>query len=188
MSKDFLRFMRDRVSRSQLVEPAPSQSEWQEILDAASRAADHGGLKPWRFKVYSGSGREQIGQAYWLHAKSEVPELSDDKAETFIKKAFRAPAILLVYADLVEHPKVPQFEQLMAASAAAQQALLGLDALGYGGMWRTGPAVFTDIAKDLFGLEENQHVVGLIYAGTPTHTPNRVEDTGLSERLEFIDQ
>ncbi|MBM6550010.1 nitroreductase family protein [Marinomonas ostreistagni] len=188
MSKDFLRFMRDRVSKNQLVEPAPSKAEWHEILDAASRAADHGGLKPWRFQVYSGEGREQVGQAYWLHAKAEVPELSDDKAVTFIKKAFRAPAIVLVYADLVDHPKVPQFEQLMAASAAAQQVLLGLDALGYGGMWRTGPAVFTDTAKDLFGLEPNQHVVGLIYAGTASHIPPRVEDTGVTERVTFIDQ
>ena len=187
MSKDFLRFMRDRVSRNQLAEPAPSKEEWFDILEAASRAADHGSLKPWRFKVFSGSGREQVGQVYWQHAKSEVPELTDDKAETFIKKAFRAPAILLVYADIVHHPKVPEFEQLMAASAAAQQALLGLDALGYGGIWRTGPAVFTDTAKDLFDLNENQQVVGLIYAGTPTQTPNRVADTGLEERLSFVD-
>lgn len=188
MSKDFLRFMRDRVSKNQLVEPAPSREEWHDILDAASRAADHGGLKPWRFKVYSGAGREQVGQAYWLHAKSEVPELSDDKAETFINKAFRAPAIILVYADLVDHPKVPHFEQLMASAAAAQQVLLGLDALGYGGMWRTGPAVFTELAKDLFEMEPNQHVVGLIYAGTPSHTPPRVENTGINERLTFVDQ
>ncbi len=188
MSKDFLQFMRNRVSKNQLEAPAPSHDEWFEILDAASRAADHGALKPWRFRVYEGEGRRQLGELYWQHAKKEVDSLTDEKAESFIKKAYRAPAVLLVYAELVDHPKVPEFEQLMAASAAAQQVLLGLDALGYGAMWRTGPAVFTNHAKALLGLQANHHVVGLIYAGTPTNTPQPVQDTGITERLSFIDK
>lgn len=180
--------MRDRVSNPQLTEPAPTRDQWWDLLDAASRAADHGGLKPWRFKVFEGEARAKIGQAYWLHAKSEVAQLTDDKADSFIKKAFRAPQILLVYADVVAHPKVPEFEQLMAVAAAAQQALLGLNAFGYAGIWRTGPAVFTDEAKALWGLSENQQVVGLIYAGTAAHEVARVENTGLVERLVFVDK
>lgn len=186
MSKNFLRFMRDRVSNNQLVEPAPSHDEWWEILDAASRAADHDGLKPWRFKIYEGDVRRQVGEVYWQHAKSEVAQLTDDKAEAFIKKAYRAPTILLVYADIVDHHKVPDFEQLMAVAAASQQVLLGLEALGYAGIWRTGPAVFTSKAKELFGLETHQQVVGLIYAGTASVTAKRVEDTGISERVVFV--
>ena len=188
MSKDFLRFMRDRVSVNQLEEPAPSKDEWLEILDAASRAADHGGLKPWRFRIYEGEGRRKLGELYWQHAKSEVPELSEEKAESFIKKAYRAPTILLIYAEIVDHPKVPDFEQLMSTSAAAQQVLLGLDALGYGGIWRTGPAVFTDETKSLLDLQVNHHVVGLLYVGTPKAIPPRVEDTGITERMTFIDK
>ncbi|CUB03916.1 nitroreductase family protein [Marinomonas fungiae] len=186
MSKDFLQFMRDRVSNNQLAEPAPTHSEWREILDAASRAADHGNLKPWRFKVYEGDARSQVGEVYWQHAKSEVEQLSDDKADVFIKKAYRAPAILLVYADLIEHPKVPEMEQLMAVAASAQQALLGLNALGYAGIWRTGPAVFTDAAKNQLGLTENQQVVGLIYVGTASAEVTPVENTGIDERLTFV--
>lgn len=188
MSKDFLHFMRDRVSNNQLTEPAPTREEWREILDAASRAADHGNLKPWRFKVYEGDARSQVGQVYWQHAKSEVEQLSDDKAEVFIKKAYRAPTILLVYADLVEHPKVPEFEQLMAVAASAQQALLGLNALGYAGIWRTGPAVFTDEAKTQLGLTENQQVVGLIYVGSASAEVKPVEETGIDERLMFVSE
>ncbi|MCO4785779.1 nitroreductase family protein [Marinomonas atlantica] len=188
MSKDFLRFIRDRVSNNQLVEPAPSHEEWLEILDAASRAADHGNLKPWRFKIFEGEGRRKVGEVYWRHAKSEVEQLSDDKAEVFIKKAFRAPTVLLVYADIVDHPKVPEFEQLMAVAASAQQVLLGVEALDYAGIWRTGPAVFTDDAKEQLGLEPNQQVVGLIYVGTASVQAKRVEDTGITERITFVSE
>ena len=188
MSKDFLHFMRDRVSNNQLTEPAPSHDEWWDILDAASRAADHGNLKPWRFKIYEGDARRKVGEVYWRHAKSEVEQLSDDKADVFIKKAFRAPAILLVYADIIDHPKVPEFEQLMAVAASSQQVLLGVEALGYAGIWRTGPAVFTDDAKEQLGLEANQQVVGLIYVGTPSVQAKRVEDTGVAERIVFVSE
>jgi len=186
MSKEFITFMRNRVSQPLLNAPAPTQNEWESILDAASRAADHGNLKPWRFRIYEGEGRAKLGQIYWHHALSEVVSMPESKEEAFIKKAFRAPAVLLVYARIQEHPKVPEVEQVMASSAAAQQVLLGLSALGYGGMWRSGPACFTEKTKELLGLEQNDQIIGLIYAGTPEKVASSVADTKLSERLEWV--
>ncbi|TPE55517.1 nitroreductase [Maribrevibacterium harenarium] len=188
MSKEFVSFMRRRVSAATLDIPAPNKAEWRTILDAASRAADHGNLKPWRFRVYQGEARAQIGEIYWQHAKAEVPELPEDKKAGFVKKAYRAPAILMVYANVVEHPKVPRDEQIMATAAAAQQALLGLDAYGFGGIWRTGPACFTEQTKQLLGLAPNEEVVGLIYCGTPTQDLVYVGDTGIDDRLTFVDE
>ncbi|TDO96792.1 nitroreductase family protein [Marinomonas balearica] len=184
MSKDFLTFMRNRVSQPKLNAPAPTKEEWDEILEAASRAADHGGLKPWRFKVYEGEGRKKLGEIYWQHAKSEVDALPEEKKDSFIKKAFRAPQVLLIYANIVEHPKVPNVEQVMAVSAAAQQVLLGLNALGFGAMWRSGPACFTERTNSLLGLETTDQIVGLIYVGTPdtlSITPKHVDLEGCVE-------
>ncbi|MBD5772068.1 nitroreductase family protein [Marinomonas colpomeniae] len=186
MSKEFIEFMRNRVSQPSLEAPAPSQSDWELVLDAASRAADHGNLKPWRFRIYEGEGRAKLGQVYWHHALNEVDSMPKSKEEGFIKKAYRAPAILLVYARIQENPKVPSIEQVMAASAAAQQVLLGLNALGYGGMWRSGPACFTQKTKELLSLEENDQIIGLIYVGTPITAAKPILDTKLEEHLEWV--
>ncbi|BFM48260.1 nitroreductase [Marinomonas sp. THO17] len=186
MSKDFLTFIRNRVSQPALTSPAPSENEWRDILDAASRAADHGNLKPWRYRIYEAEGRNKLGEIYWQHALAEVPDLPDNKRESFINKAFRAPAVLLVYASIQEHPKVPAIEQVMATSAAAQQVLLGLNALGYGGMWRSGPACFTQKTKDLLQLQGNDQIVGLIYVGTPKDAEKVVQETHLEERLSWV--
>lgn len=189
MSNDFIQFMRHRVSQPGLELPAPNKDEWLAVLDAASRAADHGGLKPWRFRIYEGEGRQALGQIYWHQACSELHDLDPSKEISFIKKAFRAPAILLVYAHTQEHPKVPPIEQIMAASAAAQQAMLGLNALGYGTMWRSGPACFTQKTKDLLNLDMIDQIVGLIYVGTPTSKKsNPIENTGIHDRVEWIDK
>ncbi|WP_421851957.1 nitroreductase family protein [Marinomonas sp.] len=186
MSKEFITFMRNRVSQPALNLPAPTESEWESILSAASRAADHGNLKPWRFCIFEGEGRAKLGEIYWHHALSEVDTMPESKKEAFIKKAYRAPAVLLVYAKIQDHPTVPPIEQVMAASAAAQQVLLGLNALGYGGMWRSGPACFTQKTKELLSLQDNDQIVGLIYAGTPKEKPENIPGVDLSNHLEWV--
>jgi nitroreductase len=186
MSKEFITFMRNRVSQSLLITPAPTSVEWTSILSAASRAPDHGNLKPWRFRIYEGEGRAKLGQVYWQHALSEVNSIPANKEEAFIKKAFRAPTVLLVYANIQKHPKVPEIEQVMAVSAATQQVLLGLSALGYGAIWRSGPACFTQKTKALLSLKETDQIVGLIYVGTPKEKPSSIPEVDLGNHLEWV--
>ncbi|NVK73199.1 MAG: nitroreductase [Oceanospirillaceae bacterium] len=186
MSKEIIDFMRNRVSEPTLIAPSPSESEWLSILNAASRAPDHGNLKPWRFCIYEGEGRSKLGQIYWQHALSELDSMPAEKEEAFVKKAYRAPAILLVYAHIQEHPKVPPIEQIMAASAAAQQAILGLNSLGYGAMWRSGPACFTQKTKTLLGLESNDQIVGLIYTGKSVDKKQPLIEVELERRLKWV--
>ena len=186
MNKEFIRFMRNRVSQPALNAPAPTEEDWELVLSAASRAADHGNLKPWRFCIFEGEGREKLGQIYWHHALSELESMPESKKEGFIKKAYRAPAVLLIYAKIQSHPKVPAIEQVMATSAAAQQVLLGLNALGYGAMWRSGPACFTQKTKELLNLDQNDQIVGLIYVGTPNEIPAFIPEVDIESHLTWV--
>ena len=112
--------------------------------------------------------------------------MPESKEDAFVKKAYRAPAVLLIYARIQDHPKVPPIEQIMAASAAAQQVLLGLNALGYGGIWRSGPACFTQKTKDLLSLEKNDQIIGLIYAGTPKEESTFIPEVELGAHLKWV--
>jgi nitroreductase len=47
---------------AELKAPAPSDAEIETILTAAARVPDHGRLVPWRFILYRGEAREQIGE------------------------------------------------------------------------------------------------------------------------------
>ncbi|MCB5160478.1 nitroreductase family protein [Marinomonas algarum] len=186
MGQEFIEFMRNRVSHAALEAPSPSEDEWRGILSAASRAADHGNLKPWRFRIFEGEGRNALGQVYWQHALSEVASLPKDKEDAFVRKAFRSPAVLLIYAHIQDHPKVPAIEQIMAASAVAQQVLLGVDALGYGAIWRSGPACFTEKTKELLALEANDQIIGLIYIGTPKNAVESKPDVDIDSLLTWV--
>ena len=58
---DFL-LTRSSVPIPDLHEPAPGESEIKTILTIASRVPDHGRLAPWRFILYRGAAREEIGK------------------------------------------------------------------------------------------------------------------------------
>lgn len=179
-------FIRNRTSQSALIAPAPTRDEWVDILTAASRAADHGCLKTWRYRIYQGESLNQLGECYWRHAQTEMPDLSSAKRDNFIQKAHRAPTVLLVYAALEEHPKVPMIEQTMSVAAATQQILLGLCAKGYGAIWRTGPVAHSEQTKTLLNLKPQDQIIGFIYVGTPKNDNKHVKEVDLEGRLEWF--
>lgn len=186
--KDIIEFMRNRVSQADLTQPAPTKEEWREILTAASRAADHANLQPWRYRIYQGKGLDKLGECYWQHARSETADMPDSKRDNFIQKAHRAPAVLLVYASLQEHPKVPVIEQTMTVAAATQQVLLGLNAKGYGAIWRSGPVAHSERTKALLGLQQQDQIIGFIYVGTGKKAKASSKNVSLEGRLEWCEE
>ena len=56
----FLTTRRSTVARM-MGEPAPTDTELRQIMEAGMRVPDHGRLTPWRFIVIRGEGREAIG-------------------------------------------------------------------------------------------------------------------------------
>jgi len=185
--KEFIQFMRERSSQNALLKPAPSKGEWQCILEAASRAADHGAIKPWRYQIYSGQSLDLLGECYWQHALATTPDMPLAKKDNFIQKAHRAPAVLVVYAALEDHNKVPEIEQTMAVSAATQQVLLGLEAFGYGAIWRTGPVAHSDLTKQLLKIDNKHQIIGFIYVGTPKSADKKVKEVDLTGHLEWFE-
>lgn len=160
-----------RVSSPRLTEPAPNKQELEKIFKSALRAPDHMRLKPWRYLVIEGESRHKLGQLY-LSVSQSLAEangetLDDIKAERLKTMALRAPMIIVAIASVTEHPKVPKEEQVLSCGVGVGYMLVALQALGYGGVWRTGDISLNgDVCKGL-GLQEHECIVGFLYLGTP---------------------
>lgn len=156
-----------RQSVARLAEPAPQGAQRDQIFRAALRAPDHGRLLPWRFLVVEGEGRERLGNALataWLRAR---PDASPEELAKLRAGPLRAPLVLVVTACVVDHPKVPEQEQLLSVACAVQNMLLAAHALGFGGMWRSGAATYIPELRDELGLPADRRVLGFLYVGTP---------------------
>lgn len=160
-----------RRSIARLTEPAPDAAELSTILRAAAAAPDHGELRPWRFVVLRGRGKEAFGEvlaeAYLrrVAAAGGTPEPAKLSKER--TKLNRAPLVIVVCAVHHHDDKIPWDDQVGAAHAAAQNLLLAATALGYGSMWRTGPPVLDSYVKLALGLSDHDAIAGFLYVGTP---------------------
>jgi nitroreductase len=156
----------ERRSAKTLADPAPDAGALELLLECASRAPDHGRLRPWRFIVIRGAARERLGELMADQLRRKQPAASAEALQRERQKALRAPLIIVVAAVCNATARIPPIEQILAAGAAAQNMMLAAPALGFGAMWKTGDPAYDDTVKVTLGLEAGDAIVGFLYLGT----------------------
>lgn len=163
---DAIELLQTRASSGKLTEPAPDAETLRLAFEAAARAPDHAGLRPWRVHVIRGAARERLGALMADVMRRNQPNATPEELTQASNKALRAPLIIAVGAIIKPHPKVPEVEQVLAAGAAAHAILLAMHARGFAAMWRTGAPVYDAAVKQAFGYGPADKLIGFIYAGT----------------------
>lgn len=172
---DAITLLTTRYSSSRLTEPAPQGDTLQLIKQAALRVPDHGGLRPWRFVVFSGKqALSKLGDIFAEAALEEDPTISNDLLERARQLPLRAPLVIACIAKCREHHKVPVAEQVQSAACAVMAMQQAAFALGFGGIWRTGAYTQYEFVRQALGLAEDDEIVGYLYLGTcASETPQR---------------
>jgi len=181
--KELIDLILGRRSIGRLTEPAPDDDELRRILEAAVSAPDHLELRPWRFVLLRGEAKDAFGEVLVKSYEARVAAVGGQPTDGQLKKERtklgRAPLVIVVCAVNQHNDEIPWIEQLLAAGAAAENMLLATKALGYDGMWRTGPAAYDHKVMHAIGLSDHDAIVGFIYIGTaqegrelPPHEPD----------------
>jgi len=155
-----------RSSSAQFGTPGPTKQDIDQMIAASVTAADHGRIRPWRFVVMRGEGRERLASAMeeqLLASNSAATPADREKAR---QKALRAPVVIALLCKPKVGHKVPISEQSHAVAAAGAHLMLAANALGYGASWKTGDLVYQPVLRSLLGLEDQDSIIGLFYIGT----------------------
>jgi len=152
-----------RQSNPFLIEPLPKQAHLDIILQAAMCVPDHAALSPWHFTLVKEQGLTKLSNIF----VEAITQKNGDESqkEKASKMPFRAPLIIVISTNYVDH-KVPKQEQLIAAGCAAHAMQMAAFALGYGAMWRTGDLSFDDHVKKALNITLDNDIVGFLYVGT----------------------
>ncbi|MFC3609608.1 nitroreductase family protein [Stutzerimonas tarimensis] len=172
-----LELLLGRVSVSRLGEPAPDTAQLETLFKAAFRAPDHGQLRPWRFLTVQGDARERLGELL-AEAVGRQPEAKSEAEAKARKMPLRAPLVVIAIGCPQVHAKIPPGEQLLTVGCAVHGMLLAAQAIGLGGIWRTGPLAYDVHVAAGLGLAEHEQILGFLYLGTPEgalRTPPVVE-------------
>jgi nitroreductase len=160
----------------------------EKILAAGVQAPNHYKVRPWQFIVLTGSARERLGEVIAQSLHKRNPQATDEALSKERHKPLRAPVLIAVG---VHHPgleKVLDIENVVAVSAAIQNMLLAVHALGLAGMIRTGDPATDPQVKEFLGLSLDQHLLGFLYIGYPIdeHTP--VERPSFEDRTTWLEE
>lgn len=162
---DALELLLNRRSASRLTDPAPAGDVLHNIIRAGMRAPDHGALRPWRFVLVVGEGRDRLSEL--LHQSAIKAGMDDKGIEKARQAPFRAPLIIVVVAWCDTQSKVPHQEQVLSAGCAVQAMQMAALAQGFNGIWRTGLWATQDEVKQAFGCRAQDEIAGFLYLGTP---------------------
>jgi nitroreductase len=174
------------------VKPDPIEKEKiEKLLESATWAPNHYHTEPWKFFVLTGEGRRPLGRTLAEIAKEDMDDPKTEENQGKLKKAeekpFRAPVIITVAVTPSNHPKVIDIEEAGAVNAAIQNMLLAAHALGLGAIWRTGKPAYHSKIKQLFGLREQDEVLGFIYIGYPDIPHREGKRVSFREKVKWIE-
>src|SRR5262247_1577503 len=150
----------------ELIGPGPSAAEIETLLTIASRVPDHGKLAPWRFIVFEGEARLAAGQAIETAFRAKYPDAKPEHLDYERKRLAPAPLVTAVVSRAAPHVKIPEWEQVLSAGAAAMNLVLAAHALGYGANWITGWCAYDRRVLDALGLAPHERIAGFIHIGT----------------------
>jgi nitroreductase len=151
--------------------PAPSPAEIDTLLTVASRVPDHGKLAPWRFIVFEGDARQKAGDAIVAAFAANYPDAKPEQIAFERGRLTRAPLVVAVVSRAEPHVKIPEWEQVLSAGAAAMNLVLAAHALGFGASWITEWYAYDRSVLDALGLAPHERIAGFVHIGRPPGPP-----------------
>jgi nitroreductase len=163
-------FLQTRKSGSAkaMGEPGPSPTQVSEILSIAVRVPDHGKLNPWRFVLFDGMARADIGAAFAARWKVLHPDHGGESLAFQRGLFLRAPVVIAVVSTAAAHAKIPEWEQVMSSAAVCYNMVLAATAMGFDAQWQTDWVAYDAGATAAMGLSAHERIAGFIYIGTTT--------------------
>jgi nitroreductase len=168
MRADVLAEVIRRRRTSLLMDPERSVDDAviEHVCELATWAPNHKRTWPWRFAVFTGTGRDRLGMAF--ADDLEQARIADDaKVAKTRTKYRRAPVVVVVGCDPHQHPTFHD-ENRDAVAAGIQNLLLGATAAGLASFWSTAPALCGPATLELCGFAPETRIIGVVYLGWPS--------------------
>src|SRR5262245_25357493 len=162
---------RRSVKPIELTGPPPGPAELDTLLTIASRVPDHGKLTPWRFIVFEGEARAKAGELIAAVFKTANPHATSDQIAFERNRLARAPLVIAVVSRAAPHVKIPEWEQVLSAGAAAMNLVTAAHSLGFAASWLTEWYAYDRAVLDALGLAPNEKIVGFVHIGRATQPP-----------------
>ncbi|TVP49986.1 MAG: nitroreductase [Mongoliibacter sp.] len=142
----------------------------QEMLENANWAPTHKLTEPWSFTVFSGAGLQKFADFQSERYRERATKNGNFVEATYNKlkeNPLKASHIIAIKMKRDLKANLPVMEEIAAVSMAVQNMYLTASAHGLAAYWGTGGPTFWPEAKEWFGLEEEDMLMGFFYVAKP---------------------
>jgi len=155
------------------------------LLINANHAPTHRLTEPWRFKVFVGAGKTNLGHFLANKYLEITPEAIEGKAEKIKKNCEKAGVVIaiILHRDLQE--RVPEWEENASVAMSVQNMWLALDQYELGGYW-SSPGL-TQYLGEHVNLKENEKCIGFFYIGACEPLERIVKKGPIEEKVEWVE-
>lgn len=139
-----------------------------QILENANWAPTHKLTEPWRFVVFTGGGLTRLAnlQAACYKKVTEADgTFKEDKYQSLLTKPHLSSHIIAIGMKRDPKNSVPEVEEIGAVFCAVQNMYLTAAAYGVGAYLSTGGITYFDAARELFGLDTKDKLIGFFHLG-----------------------
>jgi len=158
----------------------------EKLLAAAVQAPNHYNVRPWRFVVLTGKGREKLGDVMAESFHKKFPDVPDEALNKERAKPLRSPLLIAVGVDKPTEAKVLEIENICATAAACENLLLAAQGLGLAAQWRTGDPARDPAVKEFLGFEADQLILAFLYIGYADPTTPK-ERPSFEDRVRWVE-
>ena len=162
----------------------------KKILENANWAPTHKLTEPWRFVVFTGDGLKRLAESQAGVYKSVTQTngtFKEDRYQNLLTKPMQSSHIIVVGMKRDEKKSVPEVEEIGAVFCAVQNMYLTATAYGVGGYLSTGGITYFDEAKEIFGLDKDDRLIGFFNVGTPNQLPPQGKRKSIDEKVTWWD-
>ena len=144
-----------------------------ELCELAQWAPNHKRTWPWRFALFTGEGRQRLGEAFVADMNDRDFGDEGKRAKTLTKYT-RTPAVLVIGAAAADNQSRHD-ENRDAVAAGIQNILLGATTLGLATYWGTAPLIDSPRVLELCGFKPDVRLVNVMYLGWALDAPTPPE-------------
>lgn len=139
-----------------------------QMLKNANWAPTHKLTEPWRFNVFTGAGLIKLaqfqGEIYKKVTRADN-SFKEDRYQNLLTKPMQSSHIISIGMKRDPKKSVPEIEEIGAVFCAVQNMYLTATAYGVGAYLSTGGITYFEEAKEFFGLEKEDKLLGFFHLG-----------------------
>ncbi|MEX0766453.1 MAG: nitroreductase [bacterium] len=161
----------------------------QRLLDVAVWVPNHRMTEPWQFYVLGETTKRKFAEIRRDFRKQSLPNPDAPEVKPALQKivddTVKTPVVIIVTSRGHTDPEL-QEENYWATFGAVYAFMLAAWAEGLGTYFRTGSIREYPLLRQMLNLEDDQRIIGVVYAGYPAMVPQK-QRTSATNKTVWLD-